>query len=186
MALPSLSGAFNALKIKKNRDLACVGAGMGALMAGAKLPGLALFAKGMVGLEKEWRAKREFDGTWSERFEKAAVFYEGTHQDPTNRVLHRIGIPMILGGAAGLIVFPAYRPFWLTSHALFTVGWGLNLVGHGVYEKNKPAFADDPLSFLMGPLWDLQQARSGGAPEPAAPTAPEPVAVEQPLEPALA
>lgn len=179
MALPKfLSG----LKVQKNRDLACVAAGMGALMAGGKLTGLALFTKGIVGLEQEWRRKRDFTGTWSERFERAAAFYEGTHQDPTNRVLHKIGIPMIVGGAAGLIVFPSYRPAWLASHALFSAGWGLNFIGHGFYEQNAPAFADDPLSFLMGPLWDLKQARGGSAPAPAA--AP---AVEVPdLEPALA
>ena len=184
MALPSLSGALEALTIKKNRDLVCVSAGMGALMAGAKLTGLALFTKGMVGLEQEWRAQRESEGTWAARFEKAAVCYEGTHQDPTNRVLHRVGIPMIVGGAAGLIVFPSYRPFWLASHALFTVGWGLNLVGHSVYEKNKPAFADDPLSFLMGPLWDLRQLRSGAS--GASASSPAPAALEPELEPALA
>lgn len=184
MALPSLSKAVSALKIKKNRDLLCVSAGMGALVGGFKLTGLALFTKGMVGLEQEWREKRDFDGTWAERFEKSAAFYEGTHMDPTNRTLHRIGIPMILGGAAGLIVCPAYRPMWLASNALFTVGWGLNLIGHGVYEKNSPAFADDPLSFLMGPLWDLKQKRSGAAPEPVQASAPAPAEPE--LEPVLA
>lgn len=174
---------LGALKHKKNRDLACVAAGMGALMAGGKLTGLALFSKGLIGLEQDWRRKRDFQGTWAERFEKAAQFYEGTHQDPTNRTLHRVGIPMIVGGAAGLIVFPAYRPAWLTSHALFTVGWGLNFIGHGIYEKNAPAFADDPLSFLMGPLWDLKQMREGedeatsDATEPASALRPEPALV---------
>jgi uncharacterized membrane protein YGL010W len=33
----------------------------------------------------------------------------------------------------------------------------MNLVGHAVFEKNRPAFADDPLSFLAGPAWDLRQ-----------------------------
>lgn len=167
------------LKEQKNRDLVCVAAGAGALMLGGKVSGLALFTKGIVGLEQEWRRKRGFTGTWSERFEKAAAFYEGTHQDPTNRLLHKVGIPMIVGGAAGLIVFPSYRPAWLASHALFSVGWGLNFIGHGVYERNAPAFADDPLSFLMGPLWDLKQAR--GVEAPAAATR-EPVEVRE-LEP---
>ena len=30
-------------------------------------------------------------------------------------------------------------------------------MGHAAFEKNAPAFKDDPLSFLAGPVWDLQQ-----------------------------
>jgi uncharacterized membrane protein YGL010W len=40
----------------------------------------------------------------------------------------------------------------------------LNFIGHGKYEKNAPAFADDPLSFIAGPVWDFQQIlRKDGA-----------------------
>ena len=35
----------------------------------------------------------------------------------------------------------------------------MNIVGHAVFEKNRPAFADDPLSFLAGPVWDLGQVK---------------------------
>ncbi|MGE0712611.1 MAG: DUF962 domain-containing protein [Planctomycetota bacterium] len=172
-------GLLRTLKEPQGRDLACVAGGMGLLLAGGKLSGLALFGKGIYGLEQRWREKRGFTGTWSERLERSAAFYEGTHQDPTNRALHRAGIPMVLGGAVGLLLFPAYRPAWAASWGLFTVGWGLNLVGHAVYEKNSPAFAEDPLSFVMGPLWDLKQMRG----EPAAP-APMPRVAEP--EPELA
>ena len=55
------------------------------------------------------------------------------------------------------------------------MGWAFNIVGHAVYEKNAPAFADDPLSFIAGPAWDLQQmlAKWGGKADVASP-APEP------------
>lgn len=157
------------MKIKKNRDLACVAGGMTALLFGRKVIGLGLFAKGLCGLEAEWREQRDFDGTWAERWEKSQAFYEGTHQDPTNRWLHMVGIPMIVGGAAGLVVFSPYRPLWFASASSFTAGWVLNFIGHGFYEKNGPAFADDPLSFLAGPMWDLEQRRADKAAERGAP-----------------
>jgi uncharacterized membrane protein YGL010W len=102
-------------------------------------------------------------------------YYEETHQHPTNRLLHRIGIPLIVGGAAGLLLAPAFRPVWFASAGAFTLGWGLNLVGHAAFEKNRPAFSADPLSFVTGPLWDLKalvarRGRFGSArPAPDAP-----------------
>ena len=39
----------------------------------------------------------------------------------------------------------------------FPAGWALNLVGHAAFEKRAPAFSDDGLSFVAGPVWDLQQ-----------------------------
>jgi uncharacterized membrane protein YGL010W len=126
-------------------------------LAGRKIVGLGLFAKGFAGLEAEWRQSNDFDGTWAERWQKALEFYEATHLHPVNRALHTAGIPLILGGAVGMIAFKPYRPFWAASAGSFTFGWVLNFIGHGVYEKNAPAFADDPLSFLAGPVWDLRR-----------------------------
>lgn len=144
----------------EKRNVALLVGGMGALMVGARAPALALFGTGFRGLEREWRRKRNFDGTWRERWDRAARFYEATHKDPTNRALHIVGIPMIVGGAAGLLAFRPLGltgPLWAASAGSFAVGWGLNLVGHAVYEKNAPAFAEDPLSFVAGPVWDAQQ-----------------------------
>ena len=142
------------------RDVAAAAGGMLALMMGRKVTALALFASGARGLERRWRhAHPDFEGGLKERWQHAITFYEETHQEPTNRLLHQIGIPMIVGGAVGLFAMPAYTPPWWASLGSWTVGWGLNFVGHGVYEKNAPAFQDDPLSFLAGPIWDLQQLR---------------------------
>lgn len=147
---------------KKTRDVALMGGGMAALLCGQKVLGLGMFGKGALGIEALWRERHpEFDGTLEERWQKALEFYEETHQHDTNRTLHVIGIPMILGGAAGLILFTPFGPRWLASAGSFTAGWVLNFVGHGVYEKKAPAFTDDPLSFLAGPIWDLQQLRKG-------------------------
>ena len=148
---------LSALKQKKNRDLACTVGGMLGLLAGRKVIGLGLFAKGFAGLEAEWRKEHDFDGTWAERWRRAEEFYESTHLHPTNRALHTAGIPLVVGGALGMLAFPPYRPLWAASAGTFTFGWVLNFIGHGIYEKNAPAFDDDPLSFLAGPMWDLRR-----------------------------
>jgi hypothetical protein len=143
---------------EKSRNVALAAGGMAALLAGRKVLALGLFARGIYGLEQEWRrAHPDFQGGLAERWDRAIRNYEATHADAKNRALHRAGIPLIAGGAAGLVLFPAYRPLWLASAATFAAGWALNLVGHARYEKNAPAFADDPLSFLAGPVWDVAQ-----------------------------
>ncbi|MFO0748592.1 MAG: DUF962 domain-containing protein [Myxococcota bacterium] len=133
-------------------------AGMASLLTGQKLPALSMFGRGVILLERRWRERHpEYTGGVDARVKAALSFYEATHQNPKNRTLHLVGIPMIVGGAAGLIVAPAFRPAWWMSAGLFTLGWQLNIAGHLFYEKNKPAFADDPLAFVVGPLWDARQ-----------------------------
>lgn len=152
----------------KNEGTALAVMGMGALLTGQKAAALTAFGRGVQLLERSWRdAHPDFDGGLEARFAEALTFYEATHADPTNRRLHVIGIPMIVGGAAGLLLAPAFRPVWLASAAAFTAGWALNIIGHAGYEKKAPAFADDPLSFIAGPVWDLKQllARRKGQPE---------------------
>jgi hypothetical protein len=150
-------------------------AGMAALLAGRKWLGLSLFAKGFIDLERGWRERYErehghaFYGGAAGRWEAATKFYEQTHQNPTNRVLHIAGIPFIALGAAGLLAFRPYKPAWIASAVAFAGGWATNIVGHAVFEKNAPAFRDDPLSFIAGPIWDIQQVVAkykGGARTP--------------------
>ncbi len=132
--------------------------GMATLLSGNRLAALTMFARGVAQLERAWRERNpEFQGGFKERVAESVRFYEETHQHPVNRKLHVVGIPMILAGAAGLLTAPAFRPVWLASAGSFAVGWGLNLIGHGVFEKNRPAFSADPLSFVTGPLWDAKQ-----------------------------
>ena len=150
-----LTKLIDHLSVKKNRDLACASIGMAALLTGQKAAALGLFATGFAGLEERWREVNEFTGTGEERWRHAIAFYEATHQDPVNRALHIVGIPMIIGGAAGLLVFSPFRPLWFASAGWFVAGWGLNFIGHGVFEKKAPAFADDPMSFIAGPVWDV-------------------------------
>lgn len=159
MKLPKLTDVLSFIPDQKTRDLVTTAGGMVLLLSGRKVLALGTFAKGFKGLEDNWREVNNFDGTLAERWERAVSFYEETHQDSVNRKLHVIGIPIIVGGAAGLLLFPSYRPMWMLSASAFTFGWILNFIGHGIYEKKAPAFADDPLSFLAGPVWDFQQLR---------------------------
>jgi uncharacterized membrane protein YGL010W len=75
--------------------------------------------------------------------------------------LHVIGIPLIVGGAIGLFASRPMNPvsgaIWLGSLTAFGSGWALNLLGHAVHGRRAPAFSEDGLSFLAGPIWDLQQ-----------------------------
>lgn len=45
-----------------------------------------------------------------------------------------------------------------TGVALFVVGWVFQFVGHAAYEHRKPAFADDLIGLLIGPLFVLAEA----------------------------
>ncbi|MGH9456729.1 MAG: DUF962 domain-containing protein [Thermoanaerobaculia bacterium] len=50
-----------------------------------------------------------------------------------------------------------FVPFWIHV-ALFVLGWVLQFVGHGVFEKRKPAFFRNFVHLLVGPLWILNDA----------------------------
>ncbi|MBX3273603.1 MAG: DUF962 domain-containing protein [Sandaracinaceae bacterium] len=145
---------------KKNRDLALLAGGAVTLMAGGKLTPIAMFLAGMKGLEDEWRkAHPDFHGSLAERFQLAIEHYDATHQHPTNRLLHTVGIPMVLGGFVGMLAAPRYSPPWWIANGSWTAGWALNFVGHGLYEKGEPAFATDPLGPIAGPVWDFVRLR---------------------------
>ena len=155
-------GLLSKLVPADRRDVAMAAGGMALLLTGARMPALLLFARGAVGLETRWRLRNPaFTGGFAARWRQAIAHYEGTHQHPTNRRLHVVGIPMILGGAVGLLAFRPVgmtAPLWFGSAGAFVGGWTLNLVGHGVFERNAPAFQDDPLAFVAGPVWDARQS----------------------------
>ncbi len=154
-----IDGAIDAAFGRERADLAKLTAGGVLMMLGAKATPLYLFQSGLRGLEAEWRLRHEFHGSLSERWSRAVAFYESTHVDKTNRILHIVGIPMIVGGTAGLLLIPSWTPPWAVALGSFSIGWALNLAGHKYFERNAPAFEEDPLSFVAGPVWDLAQIR---------------------------
>ena len=51
---------------------------------------------------------------------------------------------------------------WLsTGVGLFVVGWVFQFVGHVAYEHRKPAFVDDLMGLVIGPLFVLAEALFG-------------------------
>ena len=53
-------------------------------------------------------------------------------------------------------------PVWLaTGVALFVTGWVFQFIGHVAYEHRKPAFVDDVIGLLIGPLFVLAEALFG-------------------------
>lgn len=138
-------------------------AGVAGLFLGAGPLAAVPFGLSLRSMESRWRQKRSFSGTFAERWAHAIVHYEGTHQHPVNRALHVAGTPAVVAGTLGLAVsspfVPLTWPIWGPSAAAFTLGWASNLVGHAVFERNPPAFADDPWSFLAGPMWEIDLLR---------------------------
>lgn len=41
---------------------------------------------------------------------------------------------------------------------LFLIGWGLQLIGHSVFERRSPAFLSNLLHLLIGPAWLVDRA----------------------------
>jgi uncharacterized membrane protein YGL010W len=74
------------------------------------------------------------------------------------RLAPRLGLGMVV---AALLVVPLLAfaaglpvPLWLTSLAVFTVGWIGQFIGHYV-EGRRPSFFRDLRFLLIGPLWVL-------------------------------
>ncbi|HVR42875.1 MAG TPA: Mpo1-like protein [Thermoanaerobaculia bacterium] len=61
--------------------------------------------------------------------------------------------------AASIAMWALGRMVPLPLHvAMFAAGWVLQFVGHGVYEKRKPAFFTNLMHLLVGPLWIVNDA----------------------------
>ena len=85
--------------------------------------------------------------------EKYMAQYDDEHTNVWNKVLHGIGIPIIL---AGIIL--AVFTYWRSGLALFVSGWVLLLAGHRI-EGNKPAFFQGLIYFLVGPIWVAKEIK---------------------------
>lgn len=73
--------------------------------------------------------------------------YDHEHRHPGNKLLHGVGIPVIIAGMAlGALTL------WKVGLAMFAAGWLLLFLGHRL-EGNHPAFFQGPVYFLVGPLW---------------------------------
>src|ERR1700723_3724947 len=86
-------------------------------------------------------------------FEKNLAGYDHEHKNVWNKVMHGIGIPIIILG----IVLACFT-FWRSGLALFVGGWILLLAGHRI-EGNKPAFFQGVIYFLVGPIWIAKELK---------------------------
>ena len=74
----------------------------------------------------------------------------------------RLGLTMAallaLGAWLGMIVAAQARAVWLGfGIGLFLLGWAIQFVGH-IYEGRKPAFLDDVMGLIIGPLFVVAEA----------------------------
>jgi uncharacterized membrane protein YGL010W len=79
--------------------------------------------------------------------------YDHEHTNGWNKLLHGIGIPIIIGGMVLLGL-----AWWRIGLALFVGGWVLLFAGHRI-EGNKPAFFQGLIYFLVGPIWILKELK---------------------------
>jgi uncharacterized membrane protein YGL010W len=78
--------------------------------------------------------------------------YDHEHRNVWNKLLHGVGIPIILAGI--ILIFVN----WRIGLPLFAAGWVLLFVGHRI-EGNKPAFFQGPVYFLVGPIWVAKEIK---------------------------
>jgi uncharacterized membrane protein YGL010W len=61
-------------------------------------------------------------------------------------------VPLLL--IAGVIVAQASLVLvWGLAIALFVIGWALQIVGHAVFERRRPALIDNLFQMLIGPMF---------------------------------
>jgi uncharacterized membrane protein YGL010W len=80
--------------------------------------------------------------------------YAESHQHPTNRLCHTIGIPIV---ALSVALVPAlvFEPrLWPLALGAFVVGWIFQFVGHA-YEGKPPEFTKDWRFPFVGLRWWL-------------------------------
>lgn len=80
------------------------------------------------------------------KIEELIENYKRDHQNPVNKALHMVGIPMILTSLPLIFFVP---PLGI---ALFVLGWILQFIGHA-FEGKPPSFFRDPTFLLVGPTW---------------------------------
>ena len=90
----------------------------------------------------------------------AASFYADNRKVRNDRLVRHLGYRLLYPTYRdGLAAQLAALPFWLwlgSSIGLFVVGWVLQFIGH-YFEGKKPAFVDDLVGLLIGPLFVMAE-----------------------------
>ena len=88
------------------------------------------------------------------------TLYGRDHQNPTNKLIHWICVPVILFTVFGLLMsipFPLVLiglKLWQFSLIVFIIAWIFQFIGHKI-EGQKPSFIEDLQFLLIGPIWLL-------------------------------
>jgi uncharacterized membrane protein YGL010W len=90
--------------------------------------------------------------------------YRADHQNPVNRALHSVGIPMIVASIPLAVINPPL------AAGMFVFGWILQFVGHA-FEGKAPSFFSDPRFLLIGPMWFIRKITGREPLAPQVPTA---------------
>ena len=81
--------------------------------------------------------------------------YSESHQHPVNRLLHTLGIPLIIISLIAAIVGVVFMPLMLPiAGGLFLLGWIFQFVGHA-FEGKPPEFFKDWRFLFVGLRWWL-------------------------------
>ena len=92
----------------------------------------------------------------------AAVSLLAIAADPLGGAVFLLFAGACDAAARMLVAGPGARFALLAGALLFAVGWTFQLVGHALYEKNRPAFARNLRHLLIGPLWIARKAIGRG------------------------
>jgi uncharacterized membrane protein YGL010W len=84
--------------------------------------------------------------------------YSLSHQHPTNRWCHTIGIPLIAISIPLFVVALLVPGLWKAALALFVVGWTFQFIGHA-YERKPPEFMKDWRFLFVGLRWWFAKLR---------------------------
>jgi uncharacterized membrane protein YGL010W len=69
---------------------------------------------------------------WQEEFQSQLSYYRSQHRTTGCKVTHLFGVPMLAASVPLLLVSAK------VASRFFVAGWALQLIGHYVFEKNKP------------------------------------------------
>ena len=86
--------------------------------------------------------------TWDEWIDE----YSAGHQHPMNKLMHKVGIPLI---AVSILLIPLsffVSGMWRIALSLFVFGWILQFVGH-YFEGKPPEFIKDYRFLFVGLRW---------------------------------
>ena len=132
----------------------------GALVLGRKKMAFGLLAQ----------AARDFDtvlsegdpdrsGKFLERMGSAVDSYQTRHTHRVTRIVHVASLPLIAGGAVGLLASRPLFPVWNVAVGAFSVGCAMNIGTQLILEDAPLLIGGDPLSLTVGPLWDVFHPR---------------------------